>query len=77
MVAVGEADVEGAGEVATLVVGVDVGVGVGEVLAVGFDAPPRSVPTIQPTITAGTRSATRTDCWPILVPGVPWVTNLL
>src|SRR6185503_10031133 len=75
MVEVGEADVEGAEEGATLAVGV--GVGGGEGLAAGFDAPPRSVPTIQPTMTAGTRSATRIDRWPILVRGCCSVTNLL
>jgi hypothetical protein len=73
MVAIGEADGEGAvGETR-----VGVAVAEGGALTVGFDWLPSHVPTIQPTIAAGIRSATRTDRWPILVPGVPWVTNLL
>ena len=39
--------------------------------------PPSIVPITKPTIAAGTRSATRTDRRPILVPDVCSVTNLL
>jgi hypothetical protein len=73
MVAVGEDGADVTGDEAMLGVGVGVADGLGE----GLDWLPSIVPTIQPAIAAGIRSATRTDRWPILVPGAPWVTNLL
>jgi hypothetical protein len=43
----------------------------------GVDELPSKVPITKPTIAAGTRSATRTDRWPILVLDLCSVTNLL
>jgi hypothetical protein len=73
MVAGGGADGEGGvGETA-----VGVAIAGRGLPAVGFDWLPSNIPTIQPTMAAGMRSATRTDRRSILVPGVRWVTNLL
>ena len=43
----------------------------------GLEELPSKVPMTKPTIAAGTRSATRTDRWPILVLDLCSVTNLL
>ena len=72
MVAVGEGKDGVAVFVATLGVTEGVADGLG-----GLDELPSKVPMTKPTIAAGTRSATRTDRWPILVPDLCSVTDLL
>ena len=72
MVAVGEGEDGDAVGDATLGVAAGVGDGPG-----GVDELPSKVPMTKPTIAAGTRSATRTDRWPILVSDLCSVTNLL